>query len=351
MFLFLKTMMSSWKRFGTRIYANDNCPDLSIIFDRLILAGGPPRSGTTLLARILNAHDHIATAVDNSAYESWGLYYYRFRAGLCARLRVEQMDNIQIRQHIIDYLYKDGFVLGISRSRKVADCPEARQRPNPVLGNGFLSSQTSGATCHDPLGRRDVPYTRFQSDLRLCLKSPEISFFLEILARAFPAAQFVLVFRPVIEIAESMYRKGFEWKLSSYHKRWANEKDQWGHLIAPPGVPGGWSDLWQTASDFQRCVIYATSYLRALVQGLNELSRERWFLYYYPLLVESPEEVLAAMARFLKEDPRGFLSYDSIHLFKHDMTPELVDQYEEISGDLEIGKWESRAHALTFANL
>ena len=35
------------------------------------------------------------------------------------------------------------------------------------------------------------------------MKSPEISFFIKTLANAVPSAQFVLVFRPVIEIAES----------------------------------------------------------------------------------------------------------------------------------------------------
>ena len=146
----------------------------------------------------------------------------------------------RICQHIIDYLYKNGFVLGVSSSGSVEDCREARQRPNPVLGNEIPNWQTSGAGDHDQLGRRDVPYTRFKSDLRLCLKSPEISFFIKTLANAVPSAQFVLVFRPVIEIAESMYRKGFEWEIPYYHRRWANEKDQSRHLVAPPGVPRDW---------------------------------------------------------------------------------------------------------------
>lgn len=173
----LKTMMSNGRTSALRNSAHNECADPSAIFDRLILAGGPPRSGTTLLAKILNTHDHIVTAIDKLMYESWALYYYRTRKGLCARLRSEDLDVVQIGQHIIDYFYEGGFVLGIAPSRSVEDCGEARQRPNPVLGNRFPPWQTGGATQHDPLGRRDVPYTRFRSELWLCLKSWEISFF------------------------------------------------------------------------------------------------------------------------------------------------------------------------------
>jgi len=329
---------------------NERYPLPSIIMDHLILASGPPRSGTTLLAKILNNHDHIATATDNSVYESWGVYYYRFRTGLCARLRLEQMDSAQIQDHLMRYFYEDGFILGIAPSRSVQDCPPARWRPDPVLQESSLSLQMHGRPPKDTLGRRDVPYGRFQSDLRLCLKSPEIVFFLEVLAQALPKVQFVMVFRPIVEIAESMYRKGFEWKLASYHKRWAKEKDQLGRLVAPPGVPIEWQDLWRTVSDFQRCVIYATSFLRALVLGIEQIPSERYFLYYHPRLCTSPRQVLMAMAEFLQVDSQGLVSYSSISTKKTNIGDELIHQYDELSTLLQTEIWESKAHALAFSD-
>ena len=57
------------------------------------------------------------------------------------------------------------------------------------------------------------------------------------------------------------------------------------------------------------------------------------------------------MARFFKEDTRDFLPYESIHMVKHDIFPRLVEEYKEISEELEITKWELRAHELMFATL
>jgi hypothetical protein len=322
-------------------------PSLTNIMDHLILASGPPRSGTTLLAKILNNHDHIVTAIDNSVYESWGVYYYRFRSGLCARLRLEQMDSAQTQDHLMEYLYEDGYILGVAPSESVKDCPPARWRPNPLLQEPLLV-ELRGKPPLDPLGRRDVLYNRFQSDLRLCLKSPEIVFFLEVLAQALPKAQFVIVFRPIIEIAESMYRKGFEWRLASYHKRWAKEKDRLGRLVAPPGVPIEWQALWRTVSDFQRCVIYATSYLRALVLGAEQIPRKRYFLYSHPYLCTSPQQVLTAMAEFLQIDPQGLVSYNSIEVIKPTIEDELIREFSQISTLLQTEIWESKAHELRF---
>jgi hypothetical protein len=142
--------------------------------------------------------------------------------------------------------------------------------------------------------------------MRLGLKSPEISFVLPALARVFPGAQFVLVYRPVVEIAESMFRKGNEWKLPSYHRRWTEEVDEQGDLQAPPGVPEDWHGLWRKVTDFQRCVLYAASYVRAMATGVPKVSRERILVYDHTELRATPAKVLAVLAQFLGVEYSGF---------------------------------------------
>lgn len=332
----------------------------STIFDNLILVGGPPRSGTTLLAKILNHHTHIATAIDNTVYESWGLYYYRYRTGLCNNLRHEQLTAKQIQKVLMDHISKDSYIIGVASSESVLKHPYTKRqkqlRHNPLFLLKMLTSpkailkQLHNKSLENELDRRrNVPYKSFQNDLRLSLKSPEIVFFLDVFEQVFPKAQFVLVFRPIIEVAESMYRKGFEWKLASYHRRWNNERDKDGNLVPPPEIPVMWHNLWGKASDFQRCVIYAVSFLRSLVLNLEKINNSRYFLYYHPDIVSSPKQVLSAMANFLGEDFHGFeSSLNSIISQKQDIKKDLIIQYDEISDNLRIEIWESKAHALAF---
>jgi len=368
--------------------------DYSFILERLILAGGPPRSGTTLLAMLLNSHPHIATAIDNSVYESWALYYYRSRQGLVQQLRTRNMPPDEIRSFLLQNLIKDNYVYGIAPSQKTAPYPAvpppirpdsedanrerielkpsssrqlklalkqlrggesllerkealltARDLPRQIVvafkrfvHKLALTSQPTGT--HQGLTRYRLPVALFRAELHLCLKSPEIVFVLPQLTTALPKAKFVLVYRPVIEIAESMYRKGFEWQLPSYHRRWRQELGENGNMVAPPGVPPAWQELWKVVSDFQRCVIYATSYLRAMVLGLLTIQPSRVFVYSHAKLRSKPWVVLEPLAQFLDVDYRGF--QDAVRIVRNDapvIPYDLVTQYEEIESQIGIRNW------------
>ncbi len=82
------------------------------ILKRLILIGGPPRSGTTFAARSLNFHPQIMTAIDDLVYESWCLYYYRTRTGLVQMLRNGACGAVEIQQVLKEHLVRDGSVAG-----------------------------------------------------------------------------------------------------------------------------------------------------------------------------------------------------------------------------------------------
>lgn len=307
-----------------------------------------------MLARLLNSHPQIVTVIDNSMYESWGLYYYRSRLGLIQQLRTSTISPEQARQHLYRHIVRDDQVWGVAPSSETTAYPlvpeptrpdevssamwKAKRRVKGVARRLFPARQGGGE--RQGLTRHRLPLELFQGNLSLCLKSPEIVFFLPQLAIIFSTVRFVLVHRPVIEIAESMYRKGVEWRLASYHRRWRQEVDGRGDLLAPPGVPGEWHELWKTVSDFQRCVIYATSYLRAMALGLQGLSLDRFFLYNHTELCLDPLTVVGQLGEFLCVNSNGF--QEGIRVIRKDLpkiAQDLQSEYDEIKAGLSIQDW------------
>jgi hypothetical protein len=351
----------------------------SFLFDRLILAGGPPRSGTTLLARLLNAHPQIVTAVDTvGAHESWALYFYLWEVGLVQELRERALTSPAAQRYVLDRLVRDNALWGVAPSPKVTHYPkvgpsvrpdpppdlpwykhpptESQPMPHPVRHmmrrvRAFLQPAAPPKKTPaepKPPSRYCVPLDHMHDERwRLCLKSPEISFVLPMLADVFPAAQFVLVHRPVAEIAESMYRKAFEWGWRSYHKRWQHAVDANGRAIPPQGVPDLWQPLWQTATAFQRCVIYATSYTRAIALDVPQLGPERAFVYDHARLRTDPDDVLRPLAAFLAVNPDGFTVAQAMI---RDQVPrlsgDLQAEYDAIQDAIDIARWETAIRAL-----
>jgi len=299
------------------------------LLKRMILVGGPPRSGTRLAAWILNRHPGIATAIDDHVYECWALYYYPARRGLVERLRKGRLSRRAAARILERHLVRDRHVTGVAASEKTAGFGESRPPQRP----GFEVTPQDVR-----LVRYTVPLDPFFRQRHLCLKSPEISFVIPRLASIFPGARFVLVYRSVEEIAESMYRKGKSVKNTAvYHARWRKECDANGNLIAPPGVPEEWTGIWRSVSDFQRCVIYAASYLQALDRGLEQTARERAFVYCHADLRSHPESVLAKMARFLDVDPDGFQDVlQGIEPREPPFPGHLKKELQSISAELEL---------------
>lgn len=306
------------------------------ILERLVLVGGPPRSGTTFAAKSLNAHPHLVTAIDDHVYECWALYYYRTRVGLVQDIRVHprEIDREEVNRRLREHLVSGDRLAGVAPSLKTGDCPSAVLPVRP---------DADAIQADFKLSRCMFPLERFGEDWRLCLKSPEISYVLPELASFLPGVNFVLVYRPVIEIAESMYRKGLTVKkVSVFHKRWDGERDESGRLVPPPGVPGEWFGLWREVSDFQRCVIYAVCYLRAMVEGVKRVPGERVFVYDHARMRESPGEVFGELASFLGMDESGFRpAIEGLKVEVPEISMELIDslkEMEEVLGIKEIMK-------------
>lgn len=298
------------------------------ISDRMVLVGGPPRSGTTFAARSLNLHPDIMTFIDDHRYECWTLYYYKTRTGLVRQMRENKVLAEDIRKIIFKRMIKENHFWGIASSEKTAPFPLA---PIPIRSDSPPTKQDL------KLIRRNVPLRFFHNGMYLCLKSPEISFVLPQLAQALAKARFVIVYRPLIEIAESMFRKGNEVKMPIFHNRWNLERDINGELIPPPGVPGYWHELWKRGSDFYRCILYAASYTGALIEGINKISPKRVFVYNHLDLRKEPLQVFANLADFLGVDSSGF-NYAVSELQKTDpeIEPGLKSEYERIESRLNL---------------
>ncbi len=346
-----------------------NAKRIDNLLNRLIFAGGPPRSGTTLLAKILNRHANVVTSIDNGNWETRALYYYREESGLVRQLRENNPSPENVRQYLADQFIEGDDVVGIAFSPKVSACPQmppldrspesaslpSKDKDNPIKNpikrfrkgvKRFFKKQNLAPrpATHSVLDRRRVSLSRFQRDLSLCLKSPEISFVLPQLTRILPNSRFILVYRPVVQIAESMYRKGFEWRFS-YHKRWRAELDTHGNSIPPPGVFKDWHHLWETASDFQRCVIYAASYIRAMAKDIDFISPRKRFIYDHRKLQKNPRGVLSSLAEFLNIDENKFGDHTSIRREGPAIDHKLMHQYHGIKNPLSLGHWLNKLHS------
>lgn len=311
------------------------------ILNRMIFVGGSPRSGTTFAARSLNSHPNIVTAIDDHVYECWGLYYYRTRVGLIQNIRTQtrEMSQEEVKNSLKNHLFAGNQFKSVASSSKTSGCPLVS---SPVHTDPAISQMDL------KLVRHSFPVNQFNKEWYLCLKSPEISYVLPQLAMYFPGAKFVLVYRPVIEIAESMYRIGQTVKrFPVFHKRWKQETRENGELIPPPGIPREWFGLWHTGSDFQRCVINAASYLEAVVKGVTQISPGQAFVYNHFQLRKQPIQVFAKLADFLGVDSSGFNhaiteSQETVP----EIGPDLKSEYERIAPQLNLKHLADRLESL-----
>lgn len=308
------------------------------ILDRLLLVGGPPRSGTTFAARALNGHPRIVTAVDDHVCECWALYYYPTRLGLVQELRAGTVTRERALERLRVHLFDGGRFAGL--------LPSTARRGLPVAAS--LRAGASPAENAARVARISLSLEHFGDDGYLCLKSPEITFVLRELAGLFDTARFVLVHRPVAEIAESMFRKGLTVRrVAVYHRRWEKERDANGEWIPPPGVLPEWTELWNHAGSFQRCVLYAASYLRAMAEGCERLPADCCFTYDHARLRENSGPILSALAAFLGVDSSGFAAVPAAIRQEVPCLPaELIAECEALREELEIDALECRIRKL-----
>jgi len=311
------------------------------LLERMILISGPPRSGTTFAIKSLSHHPAFVAAIDDHVYECWGLYHYRKRSGLIQQMRTRSLSRGEAKRILSDHLFSEGCLKSAARSDKTKDFPGSG--PDLSLSDGFERSALDADMVF-----YKIPLETINPDRRLCLKSPEISFVMPELAQYFPEAKFIMVYRPVIEIAESMYRMGnLVKRFPIYHRWWVKEKKESGEFLPPPGIPGDWNTLWQNATDFQRCVIYATSYIRAILQGVVKIGSDRYFLYNHKDIQKNPDKIFDQMAEFLAVNSSGF--QEAKKLLKTDdnrISTELTSQYAEIDQYLSVRGYMHQMDAL-----
>ncbi len=303
------------------------------ILERIIFVAGPPRSGTTFAAKSLNLHPSVMAAIDDHVYECWGLYHYRDRTGLVQELRTRTLSTDEVKDRLTRHLVDGDNLVGAAPSPKTSGYPE-------ISAADTRSPGTIRSLKDSNLVRHSFPLDRFSEKWYLCLKSPEISFVLPQLAEHFPTAKFVLVYRPAIEIAESMYRIGnLVKRFPVYHERWKQEKKETGELLPPPGVPTEWYALWQNTADFQRCVIYTAGYIRAIVEGTSMLSPHRFLVYNHAHLRNQPGETWQKLAQFLDIEVSGFQSAQP-HLKAQPpvIPPHLEKELQEIEEKLDLNR-------------
>jgi hypothetical protein len=240
-------------------------PDL--LLARVVLATGPPRSGTTVTARALGWHPRVLLAADDNVLEPHALYNYRARSGVVADLRDSRITPSGAKAALRDRLFDAG----------------------------HLAAAT-------PVALGALP-----ADTLLALKSPEASFVLPALAAALPGTRFVVIHRGAAAPAASMLRKGAKVRrVKVFAARWRTELDEAGRAIPPPGIPDAWHVLWRDGGDAVRCVLSAAAYLTALADGIPKLPTERTFVLDHRRLIADPHGVFAALARFLGIDAAGF---------------------------------------------
>lgn len=270
------------------------------LIENAVFIGGVPRSGTTFLARSLNSHPDFVLSADDHVLESWGLYYYKTRVGIVDGLRRGVLKSAEALVALENHLFDGDQLLRAVPSEKVSafpfSSPVARPDGVPLEGD-------------DDLKRHDVPLSSFSGRWRLCLKSPEITYVLKDLFSLLPSARFILVYRPLAEVAESMYRMGEKVKkVKIYHRRWRDEKDDRGRLVPPPGISPDWAEFWGEVTDFQRCIINGASYLKALSLQLNKTPKETVFCYNHRVLQDNPSPVIKELSDFLQCSEEGFLT-------------------------------------------
>lgn len=293
---------------------------------KLLFVGGPPRSGTTFLAQSLNLHPRVVTVIDDHVFECWGLYNYRSRRGLVDVLRKCEIEVSpqEAQQMLWSHLIKHDYFKGLAKYSK-----QGTHQPSPP---SMLPYKLTPFPVISQKQIYQAPVKGIVKDFLLSLKSPEITYVLPELAKLFPKSRFLLVYRPLCDIAESMYRKGNAVKrFPVFFRRWQEEVDKNGTLIPPPGIPQEWYHFWPVVSDFQRCVINAAAYMQALVKGIKSVSKERFFLYEHTFLLSQPEYVFAQMEKFLELKTFDFSEAKKrLETNESFLEPGLINEFVEI---------------------
>ncbi len=297
------------------------------ILDRILFLGGPPRSGTTILSRVLNRHTQIMAIIDDHVFESWTLYNYRDHSGLVSQILDGTVSSRQAKTLIWKRIKQDRWITGAAASEKPRGCPPAppaRRHCGPLL----------------PVERGTIrykyPLNQIKNIRYLSLKSPEISLVLADMASLFPHAKFILSYRSPETVAVSMFRKAMEvTQVPVFWKRWEQNLDKNGKLIPPAAVPPRWEKVWQTATPFQKCLLCAYGYMFHLKEGMKQIPSARFFLFHHAELVGNPDQVLHAWADFLGLEADGFPDINSmLHDSRHSLKKELAKEKSDLESKI-----------------
>lgn len=181
----------------------------------------------------------------------------------------------------------------------------------------------------------------FDGDLRFAEKTPQISFIVPFLARAFPDAQFVHIIRD-----------GRDSALSYSKKPWLRADAKSSNKVEPGGYQfGPYARFWverdrvtefETTTDIHRCIWAWRRFTEAVLNACDTLPPHRFYNIRYEQLVANPQQESDALLDFLKitdSESRCRFSQavakakqDSVGAWQRELSAEQVEQIEQEAG-------------------
>ncbi|MFH1176602.1 MAG: sulfotransferase [Acidobacteriota bacterium] len=299
----------------------------------LVVVSGAPRSGTTLAIRCVAALPDFLAVIDDQVWECHTIYDYQSRRGIAAGLRDNQPTGGAPPDLLRCRLERAGAWVGIAETANTQDYP------NRIV-EGPLNPQFDTRRC-------SIPGADLSGDERLVFKSPEVSFVIPKWQAHFPTGRLVLLVRPVLEVAASMWRMANRVKkVAVYQQRWQRETRADGSGIAPPGIPADWTPRWNTVSSFGRGVIYAAAYERALLAGLVAIPATHRLILQYRDLASDTFWCQRVLASFLETAPAPPEHWPAIANAQSACPAEYLAESRSIIGDLGADETEARLVAL-----
>lgn len=142
--------------------------------------------------------------------------------------------------------------------------------------------------------------SRMEWSKRLCDKTPQACFLIDLLAEQFPDAQFVHIIRDGRDAATSYREKPWLRADSAASRRFEPGGARWG------GYPRFWTEIdrraeFRETTDLHRCIWAWRRFTEEALRQTQRLPGDRHLELRYERLVTQPKETGAALAEFLGE--------------------------------------------------
>jgi hypothetical protein len=253
------------------------------LVDDTIFITGAPRSGTTLLGKILGTLQGLEYQFEPTTF------YLVLSLYAMGRISKEAADALL---HV--HLYEDLLLEAVHGRR-------ANLRPTD---DSLLLNAVSWQELHDRWrtvsNRADAVSRIRERGHRLAIKMPNIMDTLPLLWETFPRSQVVLIARDGRDVVRSVVKRGWVRRESLAEELWPY-RDAGDAVRTPYWVEDAVAPAWAGMSEatracymWRRHADFAREFLRA-----HEKARERFHLVRYEDLIARPRDTTEALSRFL----------------------------------------------------